>query len=159
MRHYFFDASAVVKLYVVEAGSRDVRDMLRSAVVEPPSSRVFRCDMSLPETVSALLQIERSPTHARRGLSRGALRMLLPRVRADLTAQSPMDVLRASDCMHLAANLVERHRLRPADAVQLAAALQLRAALPEAEIHFVSSDIEQGRAAEAEGMRVLRPSA
>lgn len=158
MRHYFLDASAVVKLYVVEPGSSAVRNMLRGAVVNPPSSRVFRCDLSLPETVSALLQIERSPTAARRGISRAALRQMLPKVRSDFTADSPLAVVPASDCMRVAADLVERHRLRPADAVQLAAALQLKAGIPAPELRFVSGDHEQCRAAEAEGLHVLRPS-
>ena len=159
MRNYFLDASALVKLYVVEAGSNTVRNVLRSAAANPPSSRVFHCDLSLVETISALLQIERSPTAARRGLSRAALRQLLPRVRADLAARSPTSVVAASDCIHPAAEIVERYRLRPADAVQLAAALRLKAALPAQDFRFVSSDEEQCRAAEAEGLRVLRPAA
>lgn len=157
MRHYFFDASAVVKLYVAEPGSNAVRDMVRSAVVSPPSSRVFRCDLSLPETFSALQQIERSSTAARRGMSRSALRALLPRVRTDFSVTSPMSIVRASDCMPLAADMVERHRLRPADAVQLAAALRLKTDLPVRELQFVSSDDEQCRAAQAEGLAVVRP--
>ena len=157
MRHYFFDASAVVKLYVAEPGSSAVRDMVRSAVVNPPSSRVFRCDLSLPETFSALQQIERRPTSARRGMSRSALRTLLPRVRADFMVTSPMSIVRASHCMPLAADIVERHRLRPADAVQLAAALRLKTLLPLSELQFVSSDEEQCRAAQAEGLPVVRP--
>jgi len=159
MRSYFLDTSAVVKLYVAEVGSTAVRNIVRSAAVDPPSSRIFQCDLSLPETVSALLQIERSPTAARRGLSRAVLRGLLPRVRADFVAQSPMTVVAASDCMDVAAEIVERHRLRPADAIQLAAALRLKAAQPAPELHFVSTDTEQCRAAEAEGLYVVRPDA
>jgi predicted nucleic acid-binding protein len=159
VRHYFFDASAVVKLYVAEPGSNAVRDMVRSAVVNPPSSRVFRCDLSLPETFSALQQIERSPNAARRGMSRSALRALLPRVRADFAVTSPTALVRASDCMPLAAEIVARHRLRPADAVQLAAALRLKALLPLPDLQFVSSDEAQCRAAEDEGLEVLRPAA
>jgi predicted nucleic acid-binding protein len=128
-------------------------------MVEPPSSRIFRCDLSLPETVSALLQIERSSTAARRGLSVAALRMLLPRVRADFGVRSAVGLIAASECMRIAADLVERYRLRPADAVQLAAALRLKAAVPATELHFVSGDDEQCRAAEAEGLSVLRPAA
>ena len=158
MRHYFLDASAVVKLYVVEAGSNAVRNMLRSATVNPPSSRVFQCDLSLPETISALLQIERSPTAARRGLSRAALRQLLPRVRSDFVAQAPANLVPVSDCMLVAAEMLERYRLRPADALQLAAALQMKAAVPVPELQFVSSDDQQCRAAEAEGLNVLRPT-
>ena len=158
MRHYFLDASAVVKLYVAEAGSSSVRNMLRSATVKPPSSRVFQCDLSLPETVSALLQIERSPSAARRGLSRAVLREALPRVRMDFVGHSPASLVTANHCMRLAANLVERYRLRPADALQVAAALRLKAAVPEPELHFVSSDEQQCRVAEAEGLNVLRPT-
>jgi hypothetical protein len=57
VRSYFLDASAVVRLYAVEVGSRLVRDIVRSAGASPPTAQAVVCDLSLPETVSALLQI------------------------------------------------------------------------------------------------------
>jgi predicted nucleic acid-binding protein len=65
--------------------------------------------------------------------------------------------------MEGAADLVEKHRLRVADAVQLAAALRTSDALARVKLAtpllFVSDDLAQCRAAEAEGLEVLRPAA
>jgi hypothetical protein len=69
-------------------------------------------------------------------------------------------VIPATGCMELAADLVERHRLRGADSVQLAAALQARDFAVEADAFvFVSDDEAQCRAAVGEGLEVLRPAA
>lgn len=163
MRNYFFDASAVVRLYAHERGSATVRDMFRSAVADPPSAQVMVCDLSLPETVSALLQIAGSSTGPGRGISHASLRRILPRVRSDFDLQAALAQVPATGSMDLAADLVERHRLRAADAVQLAAALRARDALARVEhatdLVFVSEDAAQCRAAEAEGLEVLRPAA
>lgn len=62
--------------------------------------------------------------------------------------------------MDLAADLVEKHRLHGADSIQLAAALRARAGARDArEFLFVSDDVAQCRAAESEGLEVLRPAA
>lgn len=163
MRNYFFDASAVVRLYAHERGSTTVRDMFRSAVVDPPAAQVVVCDLSLPETVSALLQISSSGTGPARGVSPASLRHILPRIRSDFDQDSPLAQVPATGCMEAAADLVERHRLRVADAVQLAAALRTHHALAQvtlaAPLVFVSDDLAQCRAAEAEGLEVLRPAA
>lgn len=104
--------------------------------------------------------IQRGHDAARRGLSALALRGILPTIRKEFGAESPFVVLPASGCMELAADLVERHRLRGADSVQLAAALHARRLATEAETFlFVSDDEAQCRAAEGEGLQVLRPAA
>lgn len=160
MRSYFFDASAVVRLYAYETGSTMVRDMVRSALLQPLNTQVLVCDLSLPETVSALMQIAAGDRAAERGLSRAALRQTLPRVRRDFEEQAALSLVPASGCMEVAADLIERHRMRVADAVQLAAALRISEVLPDhARLLFVSDDRAQCRAAEAEGLDVLRPAA
>lgn len=58
-----------------------------------------------------------------------------------------------------AANLVDRHGLRPADAIHLATAISLREeALDEATVEFVCSDSTLCKAAAAEGFTVLDPT-
>lgn len=160
MRSYFLDSSAVVRLYTAEVGSRAVADMLRSAGAQPATAQVLVCDLSLPETVSALLQIARSATGPKRGLSRAALQRILPQVRADFDGAAALSLVPATGCMELAADLVEKHQLHVADAVLVAAALRAQRLVPEAtSFTFVSDDVAQCRAAEAEGLYVLRPSA
>lgn len=160
MRYCFFDTSAFTKLYAVEPGMRTVKDLLRSARVRPDWTRLLLCDLALPEGVSAMTQMQVRADAARRGVSAAALRQILPRIRQQFGAESPFVVLPATGCMELAADLVERHRLRGADSVQLAAALKARRVAMEAEAFvFVSDDHAQCRAAEAEGLQVLRPAA
>jgi hypothetical protein len=107
------------------------------------------------------MMIQRSHDAARRGLSSLALRGILPTLRREFGSESPFVVLPASGCMELAADLVERHRLRGADSVQMAAAaLHASRLATEAETFlFVSDDEAQCRAAEGEGLQVLRPAA
>jgi predicted nucleic acid-binding protein len=157
---YFFDSSAVVRLYAIEPGDRLVRSLVRSAVTDPSRTEIVVCDLAYPEAVSALHRIVRGTDAARRGLSAAALRLMLPRVRAHLTPGSEFLIIPASDCMSRAADVASRQVVRGADAVQIAAALQVRASVGADErLVFVSEDIAQCRAAEREGLEVLRPAA
>jgi predicted nucleic acid-binding protein len=160
VRHCFFDTSAFVKLYAVEPGMRTVRDLLRSAKARPDWTRLLVCDLTLPEAFSAVTSMQSSLDAARKGLSASALREILPRIRLQFGANSPFVVVPATGCMEIAADLVEKHRLRGADSVQLAAAVQARAAAAGSDSFvFVSDDAAQCRAAEGEGLEVLRPAA
>lgn len=160
MRRYFFDASAVVKLHTAEMDSMAVRDMVRSANLPSSGTTVFVCDLSLPEAVSALLQIQRGPYAARKGLSAAALRRAIPVVVESFTRESPMVIVHASDFMHTAAEIVQRRRLRPADAIQVAAAVRTRDTLDSGGgFYFVSADRAQCGAAREEGLEVLELAA
>ena len=160
MNTYFFDTSAVVRLYTVEPGAQMVRDLVRSARMHRPSVHVLVCDLARPETVSALRRIATGPDGARRGLSRAALYQTLPRVRRDFGEQEYFFVVPASPCMGMAAEIAERYPIKGADAVHIASALIARDSASVAErFFFVSEDAAQARVAEAEGLQVLRPAA
>lgn len=160
MKYCFFDTSAFAKLYAVEPGMTTVRDLVRSARARPGWTRLVLCDLTLPETVSAVTNIQAGPDAAKKGLSALALQQILPRIRLQFGADSPFVVVPATGCMELAADLVERHRLRGADSVQLAAALRASAmASTDDSFFFVSDDAAQCRAADLEGLEVLRPAA
>ncbi|HEX8394328.1 MAG TPA: type II toxin-antitoxin system VapC family toxin [Longimicrobium sp.] len=156
MKVYFLESSAVVRLYVVEPGSETVKELLRGANAQPPRAKICICDLALPETVSALQQIANGPNASRRGLSPAAYRRTLPEVRSQMLAKKPGVRIASSGCMPLAADVVDRRRVRGADAVHIAAALvareQVEAGVP---FIFVSADIRQCRAAEQEGFAVL----
>jgi predicted nucleic acid-binding protein len=157
---YFLDTSAVVRLYTTEPGGRMVRDLVRSARATRPTLEVLVCDLARPETFAALRKIATGPDAARRGLSRAALRLMLPRVRRDFGEQEHFFVVPASPCMVIAADIAERHPIKGADAVHIASALVARDAAPVPErFFFVSDDEAQCRAAEGEGLEVLRPAA
>lgn len=135
-----------------------VRNLVRSADRDPATMQVIVCDFVLPEAVSAVMQVKERSDAARRGMSAAALQVTLPRIRRQLQHGSVFVVIPATGCMELAADLVERHRLRGADSVQLAAAARLFASDGHRFV-FVSDDVAQCRAAEAEGLEVLRPAA
>lgn len=160
MKTYFFDTSAVVRLYTTEPGALHVRDLVRSASRNQATSTVLVCDLARPETFAALRKIALGPDAARRGLSRAALRQMLPSVRRDFGEQERFFVVPASPCMVSAADIAERHPIKGADAVHIASALVARDSAPVPErFFFVSDDVGQGRVAEAEGLQVLRPAA
>ena len=159
MKAYFLDTSAIVRLYAVEPGWRWIRDLMRSATGAGATAQVCYCDLAFPETVSALRQIASHADAARRGLSRAAFRRTVPLVWADLHQQNALISVPASDCIPLAARVVERQDVTGADAVHLAAALTARDTLgPALPFTFVSHDTRQCRAAEREGLAVITPS-
>ena len=156
MKAYFLDSSAIVRLYVVEPGSQTVRELFRGARADPPRAKLCTCDLALPETVSALQQISSGPNAARRGLSTAAYRRSLPQVRLNILDEEAAVRIAASGCMLLAADVVERRKVRGADAVHIAAALTARETLVEGiSLTFVSADVRQCLAAEQEGLPVL----
>lgn len=160
MRTYFFDTSAVVRLYTTEPGALHVRDLIRSASLNETVATVLVCDLARPETFAALRKIATGPDAARRGLSRAALRQMLPSVRRDFGGQERFFVVPASPSMIVAADIAERHPIKGADAVHIASALAARDAAPVPDrFFFVTDDVAQSRVAEAEGLQVLRPAA
>lgn len=158
MRHYFFDASALVKLYTLESGTERVKDMVRSARHTPFATRVCMSELIHPEVVSALAHLAKSHQAAKHGLGGPGAERTLAKVRDDLGAESSFVIVGVDGLMGRAAGLVWRHRIRGADAVHLAAALTVRASVnPWDEFYFVSADQRQSTAARAEGLWVISP--
>lgn len=159
MRHYFFDTSALTRLYVVEPGSRRVQDMVRSARVDPPSSRVVVSDFIHPEATSALRQMATGPNAAKRGLSRAALRSAFASLDLDLSPRSRFVIYPTTSLIQDAVAIVRRHGLRASDAVHLATAVFARRSLqPWEEFYFGSADQQLNAAAQAEGLEVIDPA-
>lgn len=160
MTVYFLDSSAVVRIYALEPGERLVRDLVRGASASPPTAELVVCDLAYPEAVAALHRIVRGHDAARRGLSAAAFRLILPKLHDDLAPGSQFLIMPASDCMESAAEIASRQAVQGADSVHIAAALRVRRSVPPGErFLFVSDDIAQCRAAEGEGLEVLRPAA
>ena len=160
MRHYFLDTSALVKLYAVEAGSRRVEDMIRSATSQPAAARIVVAGLTHPEAVSGITQIAFGPEAARRGLSPAAASRARTELADTFGPEATFTVLDPVGIMPRAAELVWRHRIKAPDAVQIATALYARTVLPSwSEFFFVSSDVRQNAASLAEGLDVLDPTA
>ena len=151
MATYFFDSSGLVKRYVPETGSAWVKGL-----TEPSAGNLnYVVRITGAEVVSAVTRRQRrgqiSPLDASAALL--AFRRDFP-VALPIIEVTPIIVARAMD-------LAERHGLRGYDAVQLAAALELRdqcrlSALPAPTL--IAADNELNTAAAAEGLAVDDPN-
>ena len=157
MSVYFFDTSALVKRYVVEAGSTWV-----TQVTDPKSgNRIYITTITGVEVVSALMKNVRD-TKTRLPLAHAQNAIAV--FRNDFENQ--YEVLSVSDSLvHLAMTLPEKHKLRAYDAVQLAAAMIINTqsaqqGIPATGIPplvLVASDDELIAAARTEGLAVEDP--
>lgn len=149
MAIYFFDSSGLVKRYIAEKGTLWVQ-----ALTDPNSGNSIHVTrVTGAEVVSAIARRQR------RGATTAAA-AALSAFRTDFyRAYFPLDVTAATAA--LAMDLAERHGLRGYDAVQLAAALELRlqclaAGLPSPTL--IAADTELNAAAVAEGLAVDDPN-
>ncbi|HEX8672135.1 MAG TPA: type II toxin-antitoxin system VapC family toxin [Longimicrobium sp.] len=151
MKYYYFDASVLVKAYLWEVGTEDVREVLRDVRTAPPSSTVVTSSIAFVEAVSAV---------SRRAFA------------GEITADEAKDVWQRllSDfgeytvvepelaLLQGAAGLTRRHRLRALDAIHLATGLTVRADIPVgADFRFASTDRRLNVAATAELFDVFNP--
>ena len=146
MPAYFLDASALVKRYAPEPGTTFVRALAR------PPGRILISPLSGAEVASGLFRKERmseiDPQTRRRALWRFRSDFRTGYVLSMITRQT---VERAMD-------LLRRHPLRGADAVQLSCALQVLA--PRSVLRplvFVSADLRLLQAPRAEGLPTANP--
>lgn len=135
----YLDASALVKLYVEEPGARTVA----AAIAAAGSSATVRVTYAELRAAFARLVRERrlSPMEHRRSVGH---------LDEDWEGMTLIDVSEA--LVRRAGTLADRHGLRGYDAVQLAAALELR--LAGGEVEFTCFDDHLARAARRERLRL-----
>lgn len=131
----YADTSSLVKLYVEEAGSDAVRELVRKA------DMVASCRVALPEMVSALTR-----RHHNRQIETPVYELLIQAVHNDWKHLVALEFDE-----QLAADLVKRHALRGYDAVHLASAVQL-SNNDQVNMVFSSYDQQLMQAANAEGL-------
>lgn len=147
MPSYFFDASAVVKAYIREPGSRWVRQILRGKRVV-----AFVSPISGVEVVAALARKERTGE-----IDRAARERVVGAFRADFRRRLTHTALTAA-VIEEAMILVLAHPLRAYDAMQLASAVQLRGISgPLRPLSFVSADLLLLRIARERGLSAENP--
>jgi len=152
MAHYYLDSSALVKRYVVELGAAWIENLCDAG----SGHTIYIVRVSGVEMVAALFRRAHIGS-----LSLSDAQAQTAQFRADL----PYDyaVVEVTELLIDAAmTLAERHGLRGYDAVQLAAALELRAALVASglpALTFVCADADLNAAAAAEGFPVDDPNA
>jgi hypothetical protein len=134
----YFDASALVKRYVEEAGRRDVLRLLR------------HYDL----VTSAILPVELRSALRRRAaegsLDEAGVPNILKRVAVDRAFWALVEV--RSDVLTAAEAIISTHPLRALDALHVASAQVFARRLTASELLFVSADARQTTAAAAVGM-------
>lgn len=155
MDYYYLDASVLVKAYVWEVGTEDVRRVLSDARAVPARARVVTSRIAYAEAMSAVSRRE-----AAGELTQTDAGVLERRLQSDFTGPIlPYVVLDAGRALvHHAADLTRRHRLRALDAIHLAAGLATKFnAPPGISFHFGSADRRLNAAAVHEGLSVFDP--
>lgn len=140
----FLDASALVKLYIVEQGSDQVVSELRNLPVG-----ISR--LALVEVTSAIERRRRA-----RELSAPAAKAALEQLDQDQGGMYVIDL--SLDVIQRARLLCGSHPLRASDAIQLASALQLQDRVG-GPIRFVCFDDRLNQAAQAEDLDLAIPVA
>lgn len=133
----YFDASALVKRYVQEAGSVAVRRLLRT-------DRVATSRLSVIEVTTAVARRQREGAFTAAARDRAVKRLNADLAACILVELSPELALDAQD-------LLLRHVLRSGDAIQLASCLYLQREIAE-RIAFAAFDDRLNRVARAEGL-------
>ncbi len=146
MAVYFLDTSTIVKRYVQEIGTAWVQ-----ALAAPTNGHsLFLVRIALAETVAAVTRRERGGF-----LSAQAAGIALADFQYDFAHQYFI-VEVSANVVDRAASLARSHTLRGYDAVQLAAALEVRSHTPT--LTLVSADVGLNAAAAAEGLLVDDPN-
>ncbi len=135
----YFDTSALVKRYVVEAGSDVVRRLLRH-------HRVVSSVLLRLEAVSAVRR-----KHAEGQLTETQQKRLLRRIEADDPFWELVPI--ADEVMDIARRLLLAHRLRTLDAIHLASASIVAA--EEVQMPFVTADHRQAEVGRIAGLEVI----
>ena len=151
MPSYFADSSAVVKRYVAETGTPWVNQLLDPSA----GHRIYVARITAVEVAAAFSRRARGGS-----LAAAPAAAAMAQFRADLAGLYRLVEMTGAVIDHAMA-LAEAHGLRGYDAVQLAAALAVHAALRTAglAVTLVSSDAALNAAAAAEGLQVDDPNA
>ena len=155
MAFYYFDASALVKYYILEPGSTWVRELISATDKQGkrPAHTIFMADLSAAEVAAAFAVLYRSG-RIRRPAWDGAFDQFMD----DVNWRYQLVRARRDDFFE-AAILTRRHPLKAYDAVQLAVALRHSRTLVALHLTliFVSGDNTLLTAAQAEGLPTDNP--
>ena len=139
----YLDTSSLVKLYVDEIGSTDVRRLVEQAEIVAASVVAY------PEARAAFARRKRE-----RSLKPAAFRRAKSAFEADWPRVLSLDV--SGQLARSAGEIAERQRLRGFDALHLASYLAIAREFPDEDVRFSSADAVLQRAARRVGRRRRR---
>lgn len=146
MANYYFDTSAMLKIYIEEDGT----DRVLTLIDEDRNNRLFILELTLLEARSALGRRERMGSIST-DTANGALTQI-DRHRTSLFTIRPISALVIDE----AYRLIDNHPIRALDALQLAGYILLSQAYRPPPI-FVCADYDLCAAATAERIATLNP--
>ena len=146
MANYYFDTSAMLKIYIEEDGT----DRVLTLIDEDSDNRLFILELTLLEARSALGRRERMRS-ASTDTANDALAQI-DRDRTSLFTIRPISAL----VMNEAFRLIDSHPLRALDALQLAGCVLLSQAYNPPPI-FVCADYDLCDAATTERIPTINP--
>ena len=137
----YLDTSALLKAFIAEDGTSEVRTWMHAAEVQASSA------IAGLETASALARLVRE----------GAGKAAIGKAKAAFgEAWKDFAQVEVDEVLGEAARLVELHPLRSLDALHLASALRIQRS--GHEVHFACFDDRLRVAARKEGLKVLPPN-
>jgi predicted nucleic acid-binding protein len=152
MAAYFFDASGIVKRYLLEPGTAWVQGL-----TSQPAHEIFVARITLVEVTAAVTRRGRGGALSGAG---GSAASILSQFRLDVAHQ--YNILEVTPALlGDAITLAETHGLRAYDAVQLAVARELhrrRLAIGMSGITLICADRELNGASTAEALTVEDPN-
>jgi hypothetical protein len=154
MAIYYFDASAIVKYFNQEPGTRWVRQIIDARTENSArANQVHIADVSLAEVPAAFAILERSGRTGTR-VRDLMYNRFLKSIGNEFQLWAVTTVL-----AYAAGELTQNHSLKGYDAVQLAVALDFSATLKQHNLAlvFVSGDDNLLQAARAEGLATENP--
>ncbi len=146
MASFFLDTSAAVKRYVQETGTSWIRGLTATT----NGHYLYLVRITDVEITAAIARRRKAPT-----LTVAQASTALNQFRLDM-AQDYRIIEINIPLLQKASQLADFHSLRAYDAVQLAAALEVRANIPS--LTLLSADNELNSAATAEGLPVDNPN-
>ncbi len=146
MKHYFFDTSALAKLFVAEKGTEAI-----IALVEQTGDRFRLFSALTPLELRSALQRRKRAGDIEEADVRDALEILEEEMRR--TVQMPLTQV----LLQRAHSVVDTFGLRAADAIQLASAFLFAETDSTADLVFVAADKELLAAAELAGIETWNP--
>jgi hypothetical protein len=153
VRYYYFDASVLVKAYLWEVGTEDVRGVLSSTAT--PEVRIVTSRLAFVEVASAV-----SRRRMDGELTEDEANGIWDRLQEDFGDLTAVYDLTDPDpgVVDRAAELTRHHRLRAIDALHLASGMIARRETPSgASFRFASADVRLSAAAAAEHFDVFDP--
>ncbi len=148
MALYFFDTSALVKLYVQEPGT----DRLLPLVRDKPENRFAVLSISVVEVRSAIRRRQRAGD-----IDASIATAIIASVQSHLETRFIRQVINDT-VIDTALEMIDRYALRAYDALQLAGCLVLCTIAAE-QFTFVGSDHRLLEAAQSEQLHVIDPAA